>query len=102
MDFSALIKYQGRVSMNRDEIKNKIIDIIDDDLGVRHADLNDDLTLREGLGLDSVDIVSVISQIERQFKIRLTQVELENIRTVGQTLDLIMLKLASAVKSEAA
>ncbi|MEY4613489.1 MAG: hypothetical protein RL179_1462 [Planctomycetota bacterium] len=88
--------------MSRDKIRATIIDIIENDLGVRHEDLNDEISLRDGLGLDSVDIVSVISQIERQFKIRLSQVELEQISTVGQVLDLIVAKTEVQFKSEAA
>jgi acyl carrier protein len=88
--------------MNREKIRSTIVDIIENDLGVRHQDLNDEITLRDGLGLDSVDIVSVISQIERQFKIRLSQADLEQISTVGQVLDLIVSKTSDHFKSEAA
>jgi len=88
--------------MNREEIRSTIADIIENDLGVRHQDLSDEITLRDGLGLDSVDIVSVISQVERQFKIRLSQADLEQISTVGQVLDLIVSKTANQFKSEAA
>ena len=58
--------------------------------------------IADGLGLDSVDIVSVISQVERQFKIRLSQADLEQISTVGQVLDLIVSKTSDHFKSEAA
>lgn len=88
--------------MNREEIRSTIADIIENDLGVRHQDLSDEITLRDGLGLDSVDIVSVISQVERQFKIRLSQADLEQISTIGQVLDLIVAKIANQIKSEAA
>jgi acyl carrier protein len=89
-------------AMDRDKIRSTIADIIENDLGVRHEDLNDEITLRDGLGLDSVDIVSVISQVERQFKIRLSQADLEQISTVGQVLDLIVSKTSDHFKSEAA
>ena len=90
------------IAMDRDKIRSTIADIIENDLGVRHQDLNDEITLRDGLGLDSVDIVSVISQVERQFKIRLSQADLEQISTVGQVLDLIVSKTSDHFKSEAA
>jgi len=31
------------------------------------------MNLRTDLGLDSVDVVSIVSQVERRFRIRLTQ-----------------------------
>jgi acyl carrier protein len=58
--------------------------------------------LREGLGLDSVDVVSIVSQIERRFRIRLTQQELEKLVTVGDVLTLLESKLSSAPDTAAA
>ena len=62
--------------------------------------VEDSANLREGLGLDSVDVVSVVSQIERHYRIRLTQQELEKLVTVNDVLSLLETKLATA--SEAA
>ena len=42
----------------------------------------------------SVDIVSVVSQVERRFKIRMTHEELEKLATVADVLDLLAAKLA--------
>ena len=42
-------------------------------------------TLRDGLGLDSVDVVSVVSQIERQVPCAPTHEELEKLVTVRRT-----------------
>jgi acyl carrier protein len=47
------------------------------------------MNLREELGLDSVDVVSIVSQIERRFRIRLTHQELEKLVTVGDLLSLL-------------
>ena len=51
------------------------------------------MNLREGLGLDSVDVVSIVSQIERQFHIRLSHEELEKLATVADVLNLLQAKL---------
>ncbi len=56
--------------------------------------LDDSKDLRIDLGLDSVDVVSIVSQIERQFRIRLTHQELEKLAKVGDVLDLLQAKLA--------
>lgn len=85
--------------MKRQDIREELINIIESDIGIRHADMQDDTGIREGLGLDSVDLVSVISQVERKFKVRLTQGDLATMTTVGQLLDLLESKLAEQSKA---
>ena len=55
--------------------------------------MDDSVALREGLGLDSVDVVTVVSQIERRFRVRLTHDELARLNTVGDLIDLLQSKL---------
>jgi acyl carrier protein len=83
-------------------IRNTLIEILEADTGQKFADLDDAAGLREALGLDSVDVVSVVSQIERRFHIRLTHQELEKLSTVGSVLDLLEAKLAAPPQSAAA
>ncbi|MSR30459.1 MAG: acyl carrier protein [Gemmataceae bacterium] len=87
--------------MNRDSIRCALATIMENELGVQPAGLNDSANLRGDLGLDSVDFVSVISQVERQFKIHLSQGELGSLLTVGSLLDLLESKLPKK-RSEAA
>jgi acyl carrier protein len=49
-----------------------------------------------------VDVVSIVSQIERHFRLRLTHQELETLATVGDVLNLLQAKLAAASESSAA
>jgi acyl carrier protein len=81
---------------DRQTIRQTLIDLVEADTGEKHANLDDNVNLREGLGLDSVDVVSIVSQIERQFRIRLTHQELETLVTVGDVLNLLEVKLAAA------
>ena len=78
-------------------IRQTLIELLEADTGEKHDDLAEDANLREGLGLDSVDVVSIVSQIERRFHIRMSQPELEKLATVGDVLDLLEAKLAAAV-----
>jgi acyl carrier protein len=74
-------------------IRNTLIELLEADTGEKYADLDDSANLREGLGLDSVDVVSIVSQVERRFHIRLTHQELEKLVTVGDVLNLLQAKL---------
>lgn len=83
-------------------IRRTLIELLEVDTGEKHNDLDDTVNLREGLGLDSVDVVSIVSQIERRFHIRLTHQELEKLVTVADVLDLLEAKLSDDSSSSAA
>jgi acyl carrier protein len=87
---------------DRTFIRNTLIELLEADTGEKYPDLDDTANLREGLGLDSVDVVSIVSQIERRFHIRLTHQELEKLVNVGDVLDLLEAKLAAPPASSSA
>ncbi len=87
---------------DRTSIRATLIEFLEADTGEKYADLDDSANLREGLGLDSVDVVSIVSQIERRFHIRLTHQELEKLVTVADVLDLLQTKLAEPPKAAVA
>jgi acyl carrier protein len=79
---------------DRESIRHTLIELLEADTGEKYPQLEDGVQLREGLGLDSVDVVSIVSQIERQYRIRLTHQELEKLVTVNDVLTLLQSKLA--------
>jgi acyl carrier protein len=79
---------------DRAAIRKTLIELMEADTGGTFADLEDGKNLRTELGLDSVDVVSIVSQVERHFRIRLSQQDLETLVTVGDVLDLLQKKLA--------
>ena len=81
---------------DRRDILNKLVEFLESDTEVRVDNLAESLSLREGLGLDSVDLVGVIMRIEGHYRIRLSHGELETVTTVGLLLDLIQGKIAEA------
>ena len=83
-------------------IRRTLIELLEADTGEKHDDLDESANLREGLGLDSVDVVSIVSQIERRFHLRLTHQELEKLVTVNDVLDLLQAKLAQPSSSQSA
>jgi len=87
---------------DRATIRQTLIEILEADTGEKYADLADDANLREGLGLDSVDVVSIVSQVERRFHLRLSQQELEKLGTVADMLDLLESKFAAPPEASAA
>ena len=78
---------------DREALRQTLIELLEADTGEKHPILDDAVNMREELGLDSVDVVSIVSQIERHFRIRLSQQELEKLVSVGDLLDLLQSKL---------
>jgi acyl carrier protein len=85
---------------DRETIRKTLVELVEADLGQKCPPLDDGVKMKEDLGLDSVDLVSVVSQVERQFRIRLSHEELETLVTVGNVLDLLETKLAAAPPPE--
>jgi acyl carrier protein len=89
-----IVHGKGAIMTNRAEITEKLVEFLESDTEVRLDNLSDGLSLREGLGLDSVDLVGIIMRIEGHYRIRLSHAELEKVETVGNLLDLIETKVA--------
>jgi acyl carrier protein len=79
---------------DRQEIMRMLVEFLESDTEVRIDNLAESLSMREGLGLDSVDLVGIIMRIEGHYRIRLSHAELEQVATVGNLLDLIEAKIA--------
>jgi acyl carrier protein len=92
--------------LDRQTIRQTLVELIEADLDKKFDNLDEGQKLREDLGLDSVDVVSIVSQIERRFRIRFSQQELDPqvLVTVRDVLNLMEVKLAevSASQSSAA
>ena len=81
--------------MDRDALRATLMDLLEEEMGEPYDLLDDSVDLREGLGLDSVDVVGLVIRVERQFRIRLAMEDLLEVKQVGQLLDLILAKLAA-------
>src|ERR1700687_429668 len=87
---------------DRESIRKTLVELLEADTGEKYPNLDVSTNLREGLGLDSVDVVSIVSQIERRFHIRLTHQELEKLVTVSDVLGLLESKLTAPPSTEEA
>jgi acyl carrier protein len=90
------------VPPSREMIRETLVELLEADTGEKYPDLDEKTPLREGLGLDSVDVVSIVSQIERRFRIRLTHEELQTLVTVSDVLGLLQTKVAAGPETKAA
>lgn len=65
------------------DIKNKVISIIVDKLGVEESEVTMEASFTNDLGADSLDTVELIMEFEKEFNIAIPDDHAENIATVG-------------------
>ena len=61
----------------------KVRDIIEKELGVEREKLTDEASFIEDLGADSLDIVELVMEFEKEFNIDIPDEDAEKLRTVG-------------------
>ena len=64
-------------------IKEQVIEIVADKLGFDVISIKEDLDIVNDLGADSLDIVELAMGIEEEFKIKVPDEEIPDIKTVG-------------------
>ena len=63
---------------------DKVRDIIEKELGVEREKLTDNASFIEDLGADSLDIVELVMEFEKEFNIEIPDEDAEKLRTVGE------------------
>lgn len=87
--------------MDRTSLRQALLEILEDEKGEKVENLEDTVKLREEVGLDSVDVITMVMAIQTRFRIDLETAELQKISTVGDLLDLMQAKLARVAKPAA-
>ncbi len=76
--------------MSRDEVVQKVQDIIAESLGVKRSEVVSSASFIDDLNADSLDIVELVMTIEKEFDIEIPDDEAEKIRTVQDAVDYIV------------
>jgi acyl carrier protein len=71
-------------------IPERVQAIIGEQLGVKAEELVPEANLLDDLGADSLDVVELTMALEEEFSIQVPDDDLENIRTVKDTVEYIM------------
>ncbi len=82
------------------DIKNKVKDIVVNQLGVDEAEVTDAASFTNDLGADCLDTVELVMQFEKEFNISIPDDVWERLATVGEVVDYIELQLAPKVRDE--
>jgi acyl carrier protein len=75
--------------MTRTEIDEKVKQFLIEDLEVAEDEITPDATLKDDLGIDSLDFVDIVVIVERLFGFKIAPEELANVTTLRQFCDYI-------------
>jgi acyl carrier protein len=76
--------------------------LLEETTGEPRPEVGEEEKLQEGLGLDSVDIFSLIVEIQNKLRVKIASEELMEVTTVGDLLDVLQAKLAAMPATDAA
>ncbi len=66
-----------------ESMKDRIRELVCEQLGVDGAELNSDSDIVEDLGADSLDVVELVMAIEENFDLEVPDEDAEGMRTIG-------------------
>ena len=82
-------------AMDRTALRQALLEMPENNKGEPVERFDDDLNLRTDLGLDSVDLVSLVMDIQERFRVQLAVADLEPVQKVSDLLDLLQSKMAA-------
>lgn len=72
-----------------DSIFNQVKELFADFLSIEGDSIKVESTIKDDLGVDSVDIVSIVTEIENAFDLKISDTDAAGLETVGQVVELI-------------
>ena len=79
--------------MSRQEIEEKVSAFLIDDLEIDEEKIKDDATLKEDMGIDSLDFVDIVVIVEKNFGFKIKPEEMAGVTTLRQFCDYIESKV---------
>jgi acyl carrier protein len=87
--------------MDRERLRTTLLELLEQETWERPEKFTDDVKIREGLKLDSVDLLGVMLRAESTLGVSLDSRDFDRISTVGDLLDTIVRKVAAKAKKAA-
>ena len=75
--------------MERIKIESKVNAFLIEEMEIEAGVIHNDASLKEGLGLDSLDFVDIVVIIEKTFGFKIKPEDMSNVRTVKEFYDFI-------------
>ncbi|MCC8111860.1 MAG: acyl carrier protein [Ruminococcus sp.] len=69
--------------MTKEEIFEELKELVTDQLGVEDDEVTLEASIQDDLGADSLDLVDLVMEVEEKFGVKISDEDLENIKTIG-------------------
>lgn len=86
------------MTLSRADIFSRLASAIEGDTGESLTNVNEKTSIREDLGMDSVDVIGAVNSIERELHIRLTTQDISKFITLGDVVDVIEREVSKDVR----
>lgn len=70
-------------------MEERLVAILSDYVELEPSEVTEDTDIRTDLGLDSLQLADIMTQIEKDFGIEISDRDASNIRTVGDVLEIL-------------
>ena len=80
---------------DKNDVEEKVKQIIVEELGVERDKLRNEASFMEDLGADSLDTVELVMAFEKEFDIDIPDEEAEKLRTVGDAMNYLHQKIGT-------
>jgi len=77
------------VAVSTEEIKDKVVKIVSEQMGVEKSEITLETSFVNDLNADSLDTVELVMEFEDAFEMSIPDEEAEKIQTVGHAVDYI-------------
>ena len=79
-----------------EHVSDKIVQILQTKYEATHRSIGHASHLTSDLAMDSLDKVDLMMDLEKEFGISISDDDLENLQTVGQTVELVKKKISTS------
>ena len=79
--------------MDRSEIEARVRKVLAEQLAVDEAQVTAEARFAEDLNADSLDLTEAVLALEDEMGIEIPEDEMDNVKTVGQAIDMVASKL---------
>ncbi len=79
--------------MDRSEIEERVRKVLAEQLAVEESQVTAEARFAEDLNADSLDLTEAVLALEDEMGIEIPEDEMDNVKTVGQAIDMVASKL---------
>lgn len=85
---------ERRAGRTRAEVRAKLFELMTQNARIDPEALREEARLGDDLRMDSLDLISVVNEVEHEFKITIPDDQLKQVKTVGAVVDALWERLA--------